>query len=488
MSNLNELVKINSQETGTFSATKNRISFVIPQTDDVVDMSKSYINVNMSLNGDGTNISASNVDFTDFGSNQYSVDPCMLVKNVSVDCANKGLLESIRRVDIYSSTKKQYGEDDEDKIDKSHLGLSCPRTKNKFALTPFRELNTDRASRELDHDIRIPLRDILGVGSIPQYDLSKFGRTKLSLEMNFDKIAKDFTLGAGDSAWTADTNELGAMSATTVQTTGNDQDESILITAKTYEIEEWRYESPFWVNQELAVTRTDKDGTATVTIRITAVGYNSANKKLYISTSASYGTAASGSNVSAISVVGVNPTTNDLVINSAELVVEYNADKNAPSQVSIMTATTEEDNGANRSTLNKQYMIEGSAMGVMVCFPEANSIFSNKQYTSYRLSVDNEPLTNRDVERDSPLDYDRKARYMQNKGKELSCLRQKNLKKVQQPKATDANSLRYDRDNNSILEAVPITSEMKKLGLEVNSSSSHLINDIVIFKEMLKTL
>lgn len=488
MSNLNELVKINSQETGAYSATKNRMSFVIPETADVVDLSKSYINVNMSLNGDGTNISAVNVDFTDFAANTHSVDPSMLVKNVSVDTAKKGLIESIRRADIYASMRKQYEEDDQDKIDKNHLGLNCPRGKNKFALSPFRELNVDRASRELDHDVRIPLRDILGVGSVPQYDLSKFGRTKLSLEMNFDKISADFSLGNGDNSWTDNTNELGSMTSTTTNNTGGDKDEIVLITNKTYEIEDFKYECPFWVDQQLEVTRTDKNGAGTVTIRVAAVGYNSGNKKLFITTTPAYGTAADGSDINTISVKGVNPATNDLVINSAELVVEYNSDKNAPSQVSIMTATTEEDNGSARTSLNKQYMVEPEAMSVMVCFPEANSVYSNKPFTSYRVSVDNEPLTNRDVERDSPLDYDRKARYMQNKGKAVSCLRQKQLNKTEEPKKAEANSVRYDRDNNSILEALPITQDMKKLGLEVNSTGSHLINDIVIFKEMLKTL
>jgi hypothetical protein len=488
MSNLNEIVKINSVETGTFSSQKNRISFIIPETDDVVDLSKSYINVNMSLNGDGTNISASNVSFTDNGAVTHSVHTSMLVKNVSVDCAKKGLLESIRRADIYSSTKKQYEEDDEDKIDKNYLGLNAPKSKHKFALTPFRELNTDQASRELDHDVRIPLKDILGLGAVPQYDLSKFGRTKISCEMNFDKLASDFSLGAGDVAWSDNTNELSSMTNTATNTSGADQDEAVLITTKTYETEEWRDESPFWVGQQLSVTRTDKNGTATVDVRLTAVSYNSGNKKLYLTTTPAFGTAANGANVSTISVVGKNPATNDLVINSAELVIEYNADKDAPSQVSIMTATTEEDNGSNRTTLNKQYAIEPEAMGLVVTLPQPNSIYSNKTYLSYRVSVNNEPLTNRDVERESPLDYDRKARYMKNKGQALGCLRERQLNKTLIPKTSENNSVRYDTLNNAILETLPITDGMKNLGLEINSQGGHEINDIVIFKEMIKSL
>ncbi len=488
MSNLNEIVKINSSETGSFSAQKNRISFIIPESDDVVDLSKSYINVNMSLNGDGTNVSASNVSFTDNGAVTHSVHTSMLVKNVAVDCAKKGLLESIRRADIYSSTKKQYEEDDEDKIDNNHLGLNAPRTKSKFALTPFRELNTDQASRELDHDVRIPLKDILGLGAVPQYDLSKFGRTKIACEMNFDKIASDFSLGAGDGAWTVDTNELGAMAPTSARSSGGDIDETVLKTTKTYEMEEWKDHSPFWVGQQLAVTRTDKVGAATVTVRLTAIAFDSASKQLQLTTTPSYGKSGDNAAISSISVVGVNPATNTLVINSAELVIEYNADKDAPSQVSIMTATTEEDNGANRTTLNKQYAIEPEAMGLIVALPQANSIFSNKTFLSYRVSVDNEPLTNRDVDRASPLDYDRKARYMQNKGKSLECLREKQLNKTHAPRTNQANTVRYDSLNNAILETLPITPGMKNLGLEINSQGGHEINDIVIFKEMIKSL
>lgn len=488
MSNLNEIVKINSVETGSFTASKNRVSFIIPETGDVVDMSKSYINLNMSLNGDGTNISASNVAFTDNSSQQHDVDPVMLVKNVSVECSRKGLLESIRRCDVYRSTQKQYEEDDEDKIDKNHLGLNAPRAKNKFALTPFRELNVDTASRELDHDVRIPLKDILGVGAVPQYDLSAFGRTKIACELNLDKIQSSFSLGGGDVAWTSDASELGSMTNTATNTSGADQDENVLITTKTYEVEQWRYLSPFWTNQQLLVSRTDKDGAGTASVKVATVSYNSSNKKIYLGCATAYGTSADGGDISAISVVGVNPTTNDLVVNSAELVIEYNADKEAPSQISIMTATTEEDNGGARTTHNKQYQIEPGAMSLMVCFPKPNSIFSNLSYNSYRIAVNNETLTNRDVERDSPLDFDRKSRYMQNQGKELNCLREKQLNKTQHPKSSEANSVRYDALNNAILETLPITDGMKNLGIEITSSAGNEINELILFKEMLKTL
>ena len=488
MSNLNEIVKINSVETGSFTSTKNRVSFVIPETSDVVDMSKSYINLNMSINGDGTNISASNVAFTDNASQQHDVDPVMLVKNVSVESSRKGLLESIRRCDVYRSTQKQYEEDDEDKIDKNHLGLNAPRAKNKFAITPFRELNVDTASRELDHDVRIPLKDILGIGSVPQYDLSAFGRTKIACELNLDKISSSYSLGAGDNAWTMDTNELGSMTDTATNTSGGDRNENLLITTKTYEVEQWRYLSPFWTNQQLLVSRTDKDGAGTATVKVATVSYNSSNKKIYLACATPFGTSANGAAITAISVVGVAPATNDLVVNSAELVIEYNADKEAPSQVSIMTATTEEDNGAARTTHNKQYQIEPEAMSVMVCFPKSDSIFSNLAYTSYRIAVNNETLTNRDVERDSPLDFDRKSRYMQNQGKELNCLREKQLNKTQHPASSEANSVRYDALNNAILETLPVTDGMKNLGLEITSSGGNEINELILFKEMLKTL
>ena len=486
MSNLNEVVKIDSNESGNFSATKNRVTFVIPESDEVVDMTKSYINVNMSLNEDGGAVSASNVSFTDNGIT-HLVHPEMLVKNIGIECSKKGLLESLRRADVYASTKIQYEQDDEDKIDKNHLGLNAPRGKNRFALTPFRELNTDTASRELAHDVRIPL-SVLGIGAVPQYSLSNFGRTTIKCEMNFDKLASDSSLGAADNAWTDNSNELGAMDDGAVNGTGADKDELVMTTTKVYLQEEWKYDCPFWVNQELAVTRTDKDGAATVTVRIASIALDATTNKLNITTAPAWATTANGAQTTTVTVVGVAPLGNDLIINSCELVVEYNADKNAPASVSFLTATTEEDNGGARLSLNKQYQIEPEAMSVMVCFPTTGGVYSNKQFSSYRMAIDNEPLTNRDVERASPLDYDRKARYLQNKGKSLQCLREKQLNKTIMPKASQTYAGMYDENNNAILEVVPVTAGMKTLGLEITSSGGHTLNEIIIFKEQLKTV
>lgn len=485
---LSEIVKIDCNESGQLTATKNRITFVIPANGEVCNLSKSYINLNMSINGDGTNISASNVSFLNNGALTHDAAGVTLVKNIKMTSALKGPIENIRNCDVLRTTEQLYSLDDQDKINDAHMSLHTPRSKFGFALTPFRDLNVDSVtSRELDHSVRINLKDLLGVGSIPQYDLSKFGRTTIEAELNLDKIASDFSLGASDVAWTFDSKQLGSMSPTAENTTGNTLAETVLMTAKTYEIESWRDEAPFWNGQQLAITRTDKDGTATVTKRVVGVSYNSGNKKVYITMDSAYGTAAATNNsqITAISVVGVNPTTNTLVVNSAELVLEYNADKQSPAQISFMTATTEIDNAGGRQSLNKQYLIEPQAMGVMVCFPAG--IISDKAYTSYRISVDNKPLTDREVEFQSPLEYDRKNRYLQNKGKLLNCLREKQLNKTVIPLASEIDAVRYDLVSNAILECVPLTSAMKTLGVEIQSSAAHTLNEIMIFKNMLKT-
>lgn len=486
MSNLSKTVKYQCQQAGGFSATKKLIDFIIP-AGGVVDLSNSHININCSIAGDGNGLHIVNLNLTDDGAINKQVDPVMLVKNCHLSTAKAGMLESVRRQDVLKSTLQQYQEDLEGKQCKPHIGLNSSRGKNKMNGSAFRELRVDRAGRELDHDIRINLKDIFGCGSIPDFDLDKFGTTRIALECNFDKLGAFIEMGDADGAWTEATETaLGAIYTPAANATGGAVAYTTLLTEKTYEIEQFEQECPFFINQQLAITRSINGAAGTQTQKVTALAYSSTDKRVLITVDSAYATVPDGQALTALSVVGVafTPTVS---INSAEIVLSYNASNEASASHEIVTYKTEEDNGAGRVTHNKQYMIEPEAMGVVIAFPKANSIFSNLEYDSYRISVDNVQQTDRDIKRKSPLYHDRINRFHQNEGVALKCLKEAQLTHAVIPLKTDADGARYATSNNAILETMPLTSSMKNLGLQINSSGGNTINDIIIFKQVLKS-
>jgi len=487
MSNLNQKVKLQVQQSGSFNSRKNRLDFLIP-SGGVIDMSKSYININTSIDGDGTSIHVLNVNFTDMGGTSMLHDNSILVKNIDVSSSKIGMLESIRRSDVLRSSLNQYSQDTDTKLSKSHLSMASSVSSRKIGLSPYRILRTDAASKEIDHDLRIDLSSILGCGSISSLDMDKLGQTRISMECNFDKLSVGQYLGASDGAWTDTTDGvLGLMDdAPNVPQT----ELSSLITAKKYQFEEFQNACPFYVGQEIKIS-SKKNGAGAVlsaAVQITNITYNIGNLSLYLSTNTPWITGLNGStdDLTEIKVVGTDES-GTLRINSAEIVLCYNSSSEAPSNYEIITYKEQEDNGGNRLSHNHQYQLEPEIMAVVVSFPNDNSILSDLPFDNYRCAVNNKRLTDRQIERASPLYYDRINRYFQNKGQSVKCLQERQLNKTVIPKKTDADTVKYSNENNAIFEPMPITNDMKLLNLEVNCSGSERVNDIVIHKEFLKS-
>ena len=489
MSNLNQKVKLQVLQSGAFTATKNRLDFLIP-AGGVIDMTKSFINVNMSLDGDGNSIHVHDLDFTDNGQSKQLVDNVLLVKNIDVSSSKLGMIESIRRSDVLRSTLKQYEEDLSEKLSKSHVSLAGAKSKNKFSLSPFRILRTDGASQEIDHDVRLNLKDLLGCGSINALDMDKLGQTRISLECNFNKLVPAQNLSSTDIAWTnaTDTDALGEM-ADMVAPLGVTLTEN-LTTSRTYEIEEFESQCPFYGGQEIKIS-SKKNGAAAVVsapVKIATITHNTGNLAVYIVTEDPW---ISGLNIATdalteIKVVGTDFTPT-LRINSAEIVLSYNSSNQTPSSYQIVTYKEEEDQGNNRTTHNHQYQVEPEVMACIFSFPTSDSIVSDLAYNNYRIAVNNKMQTDRNIDRASPLFFDRVNRYFQNKGQTVGCLNERQLQKNFIPIKSQLDSVRYQVRNNAIMECMPITDSMKLLNLELNSSAGNEINSIILHKEMLKT-
>jgi len=126
-------------------------------------------------------------------------------------------------------------------------------------------------------------------------------------------------------------------------------------------------------------------------------------------------------------------------------------------------------------------------MSLIVAFPQVNSAVSDLQYTDYRLMINNQDTTNRNVKRSSPLAYDRIKRYFNNKSQSVRSLKEKNHNTDAVP-STATEATYYASDQNAILETLPITNGQKICSLEVNTDASHKVKELILFKEIIKTI
>ena len=197
---MNSIVKINSNEGGQFNAQNNRVSFDIP-SDKYYDLSSSYLNLVMSCDptsdntptiGKGVYIPI--VKFTDTGGNAetHNFENSAIVRSVKLDCELKGNIEEIQRADILTQNINHYSKSNDMEISQYYEKLIQPFNVSRTKSSLFTELHKEGTvpSRNLSRQpVRIKLTDLMNFCKTTQYNTGKYGKTRLELELNLDRIA-----------------------------------------------------------------------------------------------------------------------------------------------------------------------------------------------------------------------------------------------------------------------------------------------------------
>ena len=488
MSNLSNYVKVQSQQGGTLSASKNIISFVIPDDGNVVDLANSHINVNMSVSGDAGLLTNMFVRFEGQDNDTFTLmNPSALVKNASLTSDKKGMIESLKLVSQYRDIVSQYSDDLDSKQNQSHLGLMATKDKNQANFSPFRVLSVDKLGESRSHDVRIPLSDIFGIAKSNAYATDVYGRTMIHTELNIDKLSAAWSLGESDPIWTIDTDKYSKCDPQTVA--GGATPLAVVVISTDYDYNEstWKEDAPFWVGMPVTITGVNGANPAFSEDRtITAVTFNTANKDVYITLDSTVVTIAPGTQ-STFNIKGRDVVAPVLSVNSAELVVKYVDEPNPPQSHEFITVLTEQDNANGVLSHNKNYIVEPECVNLLIGLKGGNenhNTVSALNFADYRISVDNENLTNKNIKNASPEQYDRISRYMMNHGKPVGNLHQRKIK----PTISKTGDIDVEQPVlcNSIIEVMPLTPSNKIVGVEINSAVA--ISNLVLFKEVIKSV
>ena len=190
------------------------LDFMIPGGMGTYDLSKSYININASIIAvaDAAKpVTGVTADDTALYSNEivlqtgpnanssYVVQAASLVRNAQMFSQNRGMVESIRRVDTLRQVLYNLENDEkeiEDGLDK--LGTFNGRRGpfNRTSSWQNTVVNNTNSSGVVDltqksygiaRDMRIPLSDLFGVGNA-MWNSSVYGDTRINLELNINRL------------------------------------------------------------------------------------------------------------------------------------------------------------------------------------------------------------------------------------------------------------------------------------------------------------
>jgi len=200
-----KIIKINSvqgfAETWLESAsptTLGLVDFVIPRGI-TADLSKSYIAYNVQTTSDQPD-KVHNVDlFLDVqGGEPFNTPNSALLRNASISC-DKGQIENIRRLDSLSCGLWSMSNDAETQKGDMNALATYEDERGLGNRTSFlldcvvQNVNPDgtndgRKSRQISRDIKIPLKDMFGIGMAEDWSTDIFGETRIHCETNFNKL------------------------------------------------------------------------------------------------------------------------------------------------------------------------------------------------------------------------------------------------------------------------------------------------------------
>tara|TARA_R110000787_G_scaffold247661_1_gene353209 strand:- start:1971 stop:3593 length:1623 start_codon:yes stop_codon:yes gene_type:complete len=512
------------------------LDFTIPGNS-TYDLSKSYVAINMSAiptaNTAGAPTGVLDSDTALYsqeivlqvGANpatagaapvagQYQSSQCAsLVRNAQMFSQNRGMVESIRRVDTLRQILFNLENDKTEIKDnlngfgtfQGRRGLNNRTTSLHHTVTNNTNVNGDvdlaLKSYAIARDFRIPLSDLFGVGNA-MWNGQVYGDTRINLELNINKLYLMQLGGDEDTSQSSDNaNMWGAVTAVTV---AQSTPINLLVLTTGYMQDNMGLLMPFHVGQCIVVNGTNANGGGTGTpgpiteVRVIIDSISIDNAGLVtITTRTPWMTATAAAAGDAISDILIkadvaNVLTSQIRINKAEIVLSQMPGVNGPSEIDYRTYSTEEQNGNDQPTYFHQYAVEPQAQNLIVAHCNAGEIACQREWLEYRMAINNVDVTgNRSVRYAQNLHQDRVLRFMNNRGQDISNLSLRTLDNVA------IQGTNNDTRNNQlqifpICETLPVRPEPKTvtLNLEGNpiGSVSTTIGDVIMYKELIKTI
>jgi len=481
---------IPSVQGGPFSNVNRMVDIDIPENH-MCDLSQSFVQLECAVEPTGdmagkiVNLcirNPNNVDLT-----LMNVD---LIKNCNLVSATKGKLEDIRRVNVLAHNLAEMTKSAAKKLSTVDSLYQIHANDSDILLSPFVEFHKlgSVPSAYINAHLRIPLSQLIQLGSMTAFDTSKLGRNRLHLELedlNQFQVYQQILLdGNGDNS---------AVSLVAIDTFASG---SVIVVTPTYDSLEL---SPWYVGQPIIAT--------SVLIpdliepcKIMAINYDESSRKITLTVDVVFPALAEAANYTDIKIEEAKSATTTsngtLTILGAQLgLCTVDGSKvQSPNELEYLTFTTEEYSVGNQSFMNKVFEIEPECVNTFLMFNNSFVLSSYNDLKSYRLRCDNIDLFDRDINLgynagDNSTTNDPSHYELLNKTFINADLQLKSLVGLNIRRNSIAPSTKYATDNNILMvcSPVPMTAMTKKFQVNLEADAA-TIGNVILYKQIIKTL
>lgn len=498
---MNRFVKIPSREGGKFTQLNNRINFDL-EAGSVYDLSQSYLNlysrvdttdaVGKEAGGEGIyNFKIGHADEI-----RYAPENITLIKNCRLTSSLKGQVEDIRDVNHLRANLKLYTESKNTQEGHKYSKLGQVDDKQtEMRENIYREFHKEGKviSREMVAPVRIPMTELFETAAFP-LRCDKLGACRVHLELDFDKI----TTSMVETHQTADYEKFTQMDDVTYVNAGD-----LSVLELSSELEQLEL-SPFFVGCKVAIAYTHPTrGAETKYQTVKEIEYDQETGALTLTLNGDFDDVPVAGNYTNITAIVQNAGTRSFAIDYAELTVaEMVKPPAAPSMLQYTTWTTEQFNALGAENFQRIFQMEPEAVNMMLFFTD--SILSYKDgLESFRIRIDNEDVTDRDIEvsndfntgldigyRRDNVYYDLLNKTMLNSGLSLKSLNEMVLDE-RRDRYVSQIILGSNTENKkivSIMAPLPQTMREKQVQFNMRTSLNNGINKFNIYKQVIKQI
>ena len=497
---MNSVIKIDSNQ-GTFDLTsaKSNVDLDIPAGIGNIDLSNSYVSINTSTVVEVTG-QASAAGAIGVGNPyiKYALDSAndLVISNTASLISNanfssrKGRLEDIRRVSLLKNTLSCY-QKDLAQVQSGANKLSTfefSKMHNAHQVTEISKVS-DITSREIAHEIHIPLKDIFNVCKSDGFDTSMgaHGNSRIHLEMKF----KDLSVAVNDAVGTTIIEgETGKK-----YTDFNPITATAAIQSRTFLTSPNKYRNksnvPFFVGQFIFIKGTKAGGASgngAITKQTVITKVNNDTDRTITVHFADAIALVANQNLSDVKLdyeTAIEAAGTSLSITGVQLVASISPES-PPAVLNYTTFDSEEDSYPATVSANRQYQVPPACKNVYVMFfGSANDSIQRSgepNLNTYRITLDNHEVTPRPVKMGSMVHLDLIQQVFANNGESL-----KNLRETQMVNKGANNITTIDSVGNKMIAIpIPFKSTPTQLQLELNSSTTLTGHHILFYEKVVQ--
>lgn len=503
---MNRFIKYQSAEAGNFTASRNNVTFHIPAGD--YNFAESYVELSISVDGEKYTQAEDCVAlFKTLGRGGGVRCPRneTMVRRVRFSTQDQ-MLEDIDRVDVLRQTLGTYTTDPVERLGQSYKSLSQPIQFGQMS-TVFRDAYTlgtsAQTARAVEAKIQIPLKDLIELGKETEMPLSQLGPSKLELFLELGNIILDPTQ-AEIIGPAAGFNPAGATTAEFTAAGGNGTTQTEFLIPRSFaqteaygddaeEATQW----PFYVGQAV-ITSTNAAGPVVIGVGNKIVSLIRDGNDIKVTFEAApFTTLADGTAADVVITVAPPSTLPTSKIKQAAIVLsQYTSPLAKVDEIRYSTYTTELMS-ESASAMYRQTLLEPSAFNVFLCDTTITPFSAGVNWSSYRLSVNNQPILDRLADVSATTrngeHYELIGRTLANGGMPFNSITEAtyNMSATQETVTAEVspidNFAAGDLSTIKMIAApVPMSTEMKPLLIELNGSGA--LGQLALYKQVLRSV